>query len=61
MHENTRLTKRDTWIARIWQLLGDLGEAISTGPLEHLERRLEALEQKLRAPVIRSRTKTKIR
>jgi hypothetical protein len=42
------LTKRDTWIARIWQMLGDLDEAISTSPLEHLERRVVALEQKVR-------------
>ena len=48
MHENFRLTKRDTGIARIWQMLGDLGEAISTSPLEHLERRVVALEQEVR-------------
>jgi len=47
MHENIRLTKRDTWIARIWQILGDLDEAINTSPLEHLERRIVALEQKV--------------
>ena len=47
MHENIRLTKRDGWIARIWQMLGDLDEAISTSPLEHLERRVVALEQKV--------------
>ena len=47
MHENIRLTKRDTWIARIWQVLGDLDEAISTSPLEYLERRVVALEQKV--------------
>ena len=48
MHENIRLTKRDTWIALIWQMLGNLDEAISTSPLEHLERRVVALEQKVR-------------
>ena len=47
MHENIRLTKRDTWIARIWQILCDLAEAIGTSPLEHLERRVVALEQKV--------------
>ena len=47
MHENIRLTKRDTWIARIWQIPGDLDEAISTSPLEY-ERRVVALEQKVR-------------
>ena len=47
MHENIRLTKRDGWIASIWQMLGELDEAI-TSPLEHLERRVVALEQKVR-------------
>jgi len=47
MCENFRLTKRDTWIARIWQIVGDLDEAISTSPLEYLERRVVALEQKV--------------
>ena len=47
MHENIRLTKRDTWIARIWQILGNLDEAINTSPFEHLERRVVALEQKM--------------
>jgi hypothetical protein len=47
MNENIRLTKRETWIARIWQALGDFDEAISTSPLELLERRLAALEQKV--------------
>ena len=48
MHESIRLTKRDGWIASIWQMLSDLDEAISTGPLGHLERRVVALEQKVR-------------
>ena len=48
MHENIRLTNRGGWIARIWQMLGDLDETISTSPLEHLERRVVALEQKVR-------------
>ena len=52
MHENIRLTKRDSWIARIWQMLGDLDEAISASPLEHLERRVVALEQKVRGDAL---------
>ena len=28
MNENTQLTRRDTWMARIWQMLIDLDEAI---------------------------------
>ena len=55
MHENIRLTKRDTWIARIWQILGDLDEAISITPLEHLERRVAALEQKVRGDPLANR------
>ena len=37
----------NTWTARIWQMLVDLDEAISTSPLEY-ERRVVALEQKVR-------------
>ena len=55
MHENIRLTKRDSWIARIWQMLGDLDEAISASPLEHLERRVVALEQKVRCDPLANR------
>ena len=47
MNENTQLTRRDTWMARVWQMLIDLDEAISTSPLEHLERRVVALEKKV--------------
>lgn len=47
MNENTQVTRRDTWMARIWQMLIDLDEAISTSPQEHLERRVVALEQKV--------------
>jgi hypothetical protein len=47
MNENTHLTRRDTWMARIWKMLIDLDEAISTSPLEHLERRVVALEKKV--------------
>ena len=45
MHENFRLTKRNTWIAHIWQILGDLDEVTSTSPLEHLERRVVAQQK----------------
>ena len=34
MNEDTQLTRRDTRMARIWQMLIDLDEAISTSPLE---------------------------
>ena len=47
MNENTRLTRRDTWMARVWQMLIDLDEAISASPLEHLERRVVALEKRV--------------
>jgi len=59
MHENIRLTKRDTWIARIWQILGDLDEAICTTPLEHLERRVAALEQKVRGDPLANRNQNR--
>jgi hypothetical protein len=58
MHENIRSTKRDTWIARIWQVLGDLDEAISTSPLEYLERRVVALEQKVRCDPLANRNQS---
>jgi hypothetical protein len=45
--ENIQLTKPNTWTARIWQMLVDLDQAIGTSPLEHLERRVVALEQKV--------------
>ena len=45
--ENIQLTKPNTWTARIWQMLVDLDQAISTSPLEHLEGRVVALEQKV--------------
>ena len=50
MKENIQLTKLNTWTARIWQMLVDLDQAISTSPLEHLERRVVALEQKVWGP-----------
>jgi hypothetical protein len=62
MNENTQLTRRDTWMARIWQMLIDLDEAISTSPLEHLERRVVALEKKVwdsGDPVSEQKTKPK--
>jgi hypothetical protein len=55
MHENIRSTKRDTWIARLWQILGNLDEAISTSPLEYLERRVVALEQNVRCDPLANR------
>ena len=58
MHENFRLTKRDTCIARIWQILGDLDEVTSTSPLEHLERRVVALEQKVWGDPLANRNQT---
>jgi hypothetical protein len=47
MNRNIRLAQRDTLIARIWQRLVNLDEAISASPLEHLEGRVAALEQKV--------------
>jgi len=47
MNRKIRLAQRNTWMARIWQSLVDFGEAISTSPLENLEERVVALEQKV--------------
>ena len=59
MHENTRLTKRDGWIARIWQMLGDLDEAISASLRTSGASRKWHSNKK--CGVIRSRTETKLR
>jgi hypothetical protein len=48
MNRNIRLAQRDTLMARIWQRLVNLDEAIGASPLEHLEGRVAALEQKVR-------------
>ena len=47
MNENIRVTKPNIWMARVWRVLVDLDAAISASPLEHLERRVMALEQKV--------------
>jgi hypothetical protein len=74
MHENFRLTKRDTWIARIWQILGDLDDSshlANTGRFgrsyQHNSSRTFGASRngtsnkKCEVPVIRSRTETKLR
>ena len=61
MHENIRLTKRDSWIARIWQMLGDLDEAISASLRTSGASRKWHSNKKCEAPVIRSRTENEIR
>jgi hypothetical protein len=58
MHENIRLTKQDTWNGSHLANAGR-NEAISTSPLEHLERWHS--NKKCGTPVIRSRTEAKIR
>ena len=50
MHEDFRSTKR--------QMRGDLDEAISTSPLEYLERRVVALEQKVRCDPLANRNQS---
>jgi ribosomal protein L20 len=54
IHENFRLTKLNTWIARIWQIPDDFGRSYQH-TLEHLERRVVALEQKVRSDPLASR------
>lgn len=48
MNEDMRLTKPDSWIARMWRIISDWDEAISVDRCEYLERpRLSVLEQKV--------------
>ena len=47
MNRNMQISTRETWVARVWRILGTLDEAISTDRVEYLERRLSAVEQKV--------------
>ena len=49
MSMNMQSTKQAKWMTRVWRTLAALDEAISVGPMEHLEKRIVVLEQKLRA------------
>lgn len=46
MNENLQSTRQDTWVSRLWQSLVAL-HAIDISPIENIERRLSALEQRI--------------
>ena len=49
MSENMQSTKHAKWTTRLWRTLNlaALDEAISVSAMEHLEKRIAVLEQKL--------------
>jgi hypothetical protein len=47
MNVNMQSTRHAKWTTRMWQTLAVLDEAISVSPMEHLEKRIAALEQKV--------------
>lgn len=47
MKENVRSTKHDTWV-RLWRTLLAWDEAINLNSVESLDRRVSALEQRIR-------------
>jgi len=47
MNVNMQSTRQAKWTTRMWQTLAALDEAISVSPMEHLEKRIAALEQKV--------------
>jgi hypothetical protein len=58
MKENVQSTKHDTW-ARLWRTLLAWDEAINLDPVESLDRRVSALEQRISYLNERSGTRTK--
>ena len=49
MSVNIQSTKRTKWTTRMLRTLAALDEAISVSPMEHLQKRIAALEQKVGA------------
>ena len=49
MSVNMQSTKHAKWTTRLWRILAALDEAISVSPMEHLEKRIAALEQEVSA------------
>jgi hypothetical protein len=49
MSVNMQSTKHTKWTTRMWRTLAALDEAISVSPMEHLQKRIAALEQKVGA------------
>jgi hypothetical protein len=48
MNENMQLAERDNLMSRLWRTIVMWDEAISTTPIELLEKRLAALEHEVR-------------
>ena len=49
MNVSMQSTKRAKWTTRMWRTLAALDEAISARPMEHLEKRVAAVEQEVLA------------
>jgi NAD(P)-dependent dehydrogenase (short-subunit alcohol dehydrogenase family) len=49
MSVNMQSTKHTKWTTRMWRTLAALDEGISVSPMEHLQNRIAALEQKVGA------------
>ena len=47
MKESVQSTRQDTWMSRLWQTLVAWDDAISISPIESIERRLSALDQRV--------------
>lgn len=47
MKENVRSTRQDTRVSRLWQTLVAWDDAINISPIESIEGRLSALEQRV--------------
>jgi hypothetical protein len=45
MTANEHSAKQETWIFRFWRILAAWDDAISTSPVESLEKRVAVLEQ----------------
>jgi hypothetical protein len=48
MNENIQSAERDNLMSRIWQTIITWDEAVSTSPIELLEKRVAALEHEVR-------------
>jgi hypothetical protein len=48
MNENMQSAERDNLMSRLWRTIIMWDEAISTGPIELLEKRVAALEHEVR-------------
>jgi hypothetical protein len=61
MTANEHSAQQEAWIFRFWRVLAAWDDAISTSPLESLEKRVTALEQAVSGFQDRERVATKKR